>query len=245
MVKILPEQERLKKYTAEEYYLPTRWIENQSWHKKTLRTDQLAAIAYSLGYTSYAQMCNQLATLGVKQGEPRKLVSSYKPLTLLLKHGAKRKPQKVVDIGCGRGELLLAYYLLGIDCIGIDPSPGAKNLIPKTMQWEKVESWRFINKGMFTGLSEIKEESIDTIVMCESIEHVRENEFAKSWTLICEILKRTNGLFIVTNWINYHPIPVDSTGYDHIRRIDNPFYDRLSAFAQVIFRRGSHLVLQF
>lgn len=243
-MKTLPEKERLQKYTAKDYFLPTRWIENQSWHKKTLRTDQLAVLAYSLGYSNYAQMCKRLARLGIKRDEPKKLVGSYKQLISGLEKGKTRNPQMVIDIGCGRGELLLAYHMLGIECVGIDPSPGAETLIPQTMRWENVYHWSFINKGMLEGLKEI--EFADTIVMCESIEHVRENEFGHGWGLVCNLLRESQGLFIVANWVNYHPIPIDSTGYDHIRRIDNPFFDRLSKDAKkVVFRKGSHLVLQF
>jgi len=245
MVETLPELERLKKYTAKDYYLPTRWIENQSWHKKTLRSDQLAAIAYSLGYKNYAAMCKQLNMFGININRMKDLPDvQYGTLIKELDVKRTRTPKFVVDIGCGRGELLLSYQLLNIDCVGIDPSPGAKELVPQTMKWEDIKQYKFINCGMLEGLRQI--ESADTIVMCESIEHVREIEFNKAWKIVCDLLNKTHGLFIVTNWINYHPIPVDGTGYDHIRRIDNVFYDTLSLDAKkVIFRRGSHLVLEF
>lgn len=244
MVETLPENQRLAKYTAKDYYLPTRWIENQSWHKKTLRTDQLAAIGYALGYTKYAHICERLARFGIEADKPKKLVSSYLPMILALGSSRKRTPERVIDVGCGRGELLLAFHILGIPCIGIDPSPGAKTLVPQTMAWEKVTGYHFVNQGMYDGLKDIQ--SADTIIMCESIEHVRESEFTKGWLEVCRLLNKSHGLFIVVNWINYHPIPRDKTGYDHITRIDNPFYDRLSKCAKkVVFRRKSHLVLQF
>jgi len=244
MVNTLPEKERLLKYTAEDYYLPKKWVENQSWHDKTLRTDQLSVLAYSLGYTNYGQMCRQLAGLGVDKDRPLKLVSTYMPLIMKLGEGANRVPSAVVDIGCGRGELLLAYSLLGIDCIGIDPSPGAKTLVPITMGWENITQWELINKGMHQGLLDIP--YADTIIMCESIEHVRPEEFANGWKRVCELLTARQGLFIVANWITYHPIPIDNTGYDHIRRIDDAFFDTLSRDArEVVFRQKSHLVLRF
>lgn len=246
MANILPEGERLKKYTAQDYYLPTRWIENQSWHKKTLRSDQLAAIGYSLGYKNYAEVCNRLKKFGISRERMKDLPNvKYDALVKELESGKQRTPRVVVDVGCGRGELLLAYHLLGVECVGIDPSPGAKELVPKTMAWGNVKWWEFINKGLLPGLQTIHRK-IDTVIMCESIEHIREGEFKAGWQIICEKLSQTSGMFIVVNWINYHPIPIDRTGYDHIRRIDNPFYDRLSVDAKnVIFRRGSHLVLEF
>lgn len=246
MANILPEAERLRRYTPD-YFLSTKWVENCSWHEQTLRTDQLSAIGYSLGYWTYRQVCDRLAALDVDYTRPRHLPGSkYDALLAALDEGRSRSPRLVADIGCGRGEMLLSYHLLGVECVGIDPSPGAEVLVPQTMAWSGVEDYRLLNSGFADGLATLEKEPVDTIVFCESIEHVRETEFTTGWRLVRNILTRSAGLFIAVNWMDYWPIPVDNTGYDHIRRIDDALYDRLSADARsVIFREGSHLVLQF
>jgi hypothetical protein len=87
---------------------------------------------------------------------------------------------------------------------------------------------------------------IDTIIFCESVEHISSDEFTLGWPLVCQVLDRTAGRCIFTNRVDFWPIPVDRTGYDHITRIDDGLYDRLTRDARsTIFREGSHLVLQF
>lgn len=247
MTKTLPEGERLSHYTAKSYYLPTRWVENRSWHHKTLRSDQLAAIGYSLGYPTFRQICTRLSHLGIHHDHPRVLPPGpYCPLVQVLGKGRSRTPNLVLDVGCGRGELMLSYYLLGIPCIGADPSPGAATLVPQTMAWEGIEGYRFVNKGLRDALTDLHDEPVDTIIFCESIEHIREEEFDQAWPIATDVLTRSHGLLIIVNWIDFWPIPVDKTGYDHIRRIDNRLYDRLSKDARhTTFRDRSHLVLQF
>jgi len=230
---ILPENERLGKYTRD-YFTLRNCQEIQSWHKKIIRPDIASCLCYALKNRHVEEM-RQASGIPFEQH------------LLKLSSGATRKPNLVVDLGAGRGEIIAFFTLLGIDVIGVDPSPGAQEIIPQTMkEWANTSDYKFYNLNSYLGMVEVAELDVDTIIMCESIEHIRPEEFNQAWGLICKTLTRTKGLFIVANTLKKHPIPVDNSGYDHIRRIDDAVYDALAKDARsTVGRKGSHMVLQF
>ena len=79
-----------------------------------------------------------------------------------------------------------------------------------------------------------------TIVFNESLEHIPEDEGNEILRIISTW---SNTRLIIVNVLGMHPIAVDDSGWNHIRRVDDALYDRISAFGTVAFRRGSHLVV--
>ena len=105
-----------------------------------------------------------------------------------------------------------------------------------------------ITTGALEASRELEHEPVpDTIVFCESIEHIPEREFEIVHShFILPCLEATSGRLVITNWITKHPIRADGGGWDHVRAVNDDFYDELVKTARsVIFREGSHLVLQF
>lgn len=232
----MKEDKRLGKYTVE-YFTSRKIPEIQSWHNRIVRDDICAALCYALGYT---------------REETRRLEklsgTDYKEHWNKICAGKKRTPVLVADVGAGRGEICALLSMGNIEAVGIDPSPGAAALFPKTMkEWANKDGFFFYNLNSIDGLKKLMYLGMfpDTIIMCESIEHIRKDEFEETWKLVCQILTKTRGLFIVTNRLKFHPILPDRTGYDHITRIDDALYDRLSSGKNVLVREKSHLVLQF
>jgi hypothetical protein len=160
-----------------------------------------------------------------------------------------RDPKFIVDVGAGRGELTIAFLKLGIECIAIDPSPGSAQLRRVTARrWDYPAAYTLINLSMLKALRGMVRMGIepDTIIFCETIEHIRAMEFTAAWPVVVSMLRQTSGLAIIANWIDNHPIRPDRTGYDHITHINDHLYDKLSNTAEeVVFRQGSHLVLRF
>lgn len=233
----MKESNRLAKYTVK-YFTERKIPEIQSWHDKIVRDDICAALCYALGYTR-----EETRRLEKLSGTP------YLQHWSKIFNGRKRTPNLVADVGAGRGEICALLSLGGISNVGIDPSPGAATLFPKTMtQWANKLNYLFYNLNSTDGLMRLMYLNMfpDTIIMCESIEHIRRDEFEATWVLIKQILTKTSGLFVVTNRLKFHPIAPDNTGYDHITRIDDSLYDRLSKESVgVLVREKSHLVLQF
>lgn len=159
------------------------------------RPDELAAIAYAHGRGFFNPILN--------------------PTQYTLRH-----PGVIYSIGCGAGSLEKRLEDMGYTVIGVDPSPGAKELYRGSTLVEEYEGGG------------------DTIIFCESVEHLFKDQFDAIWNKIPD-----KAWVIFVNWPDYHPLKLDNSGYDHVRLIDDEFYDQLQEVSRVIFRRGSHLVL--
>lgn len=132
-----------------------------------------------------------------------------------------RDPGVIYSIGCGEGILEKKLEDMGCEVIGVDPAPGAKKLY----QGKKI-----IDEYPGGG---------GTVIFCESVEHLFPKQFDEIWDKIDPGVR-----VIFVNWMDFHPIEPDTTGYDHVRLINDEFYDRICYATRVIFRRGSHLVLE-
>lgn len=132
-----------------------------------------------------------------------------------------RDPGIIYSIGCGQGNLEKKLEDMGCKVYGVDPSPGAKELY----------------KGKT--LLDTYPGGGDTILFVESIEHLYPKQFEQIWNKI-----PSGARVIVVNWLDFHPIEPDNTGYDHVRLVDDGLYDSLCEGNRVIFRLGSHLVLE-
>jgi hypothetical protein len=210
--------------------------------------DMGACLCYAYGCTSYDRAREILC---FPPDDPWHIPhdTDFKKQFAAIKKRATRQPKTVVSIGAGRGEMELLILLDGVRCIPIDPSPVAHELCKRTMaEWGGVHEFEFINTGAFEGLRKLQSEGVtpDTIIFCESIEHIPRRELMKTLALAKKMLSRSSGLLIVANNITYHPIMPHRKVWDHATLIDDALYDRISREAKkVIFRQGSHLVLHY
>lgn len=138
------------------------------------------------------------------------------------KHDDKpRDPGVIYSIGAGEGNLEARLEKMGCKVYGVDPAPGAKELYKGN-----------ILLGEYPGGG-------DTIIFCESIEHLYPYQFKQIWAKIPK-----GARVIVVNWLDFHPIEPDNTGYDHVTLIDDEYFDKISQGQRVILRYKSHLVLE-
>jgi len=63
--------------------------------------------------------------------------------------------------------------------------------------------------------------------------------------LIIERAKEWGALLIVSNVLDFHPIKIDNTGWNHIRLIDDDLYDSIEAMGTLVYRNKSNLIVQF
>ena len=153
--------------------------------------------------------------------------------------GGMRLPHMVLDVGAGRGELSAMFALCGIPVTGVEPSVAGAKLYRETLRlWAKAEA-RLVSR-----LEECRDHP-DTVIFCESLEHIPEEEFEQMWPRIVDWLVPHQGRLIIANWIENHPIKPDGSGWDHVRRVDDALYDRLADGWTTVWRRGSHLVVDF
>jgi len=204
------------------------------WRDKMLRPgDELPVLFYIFG------------VLGVLKKVPK--FDGYMKQLRYLKEEVKpsRKPMGVLDVGAGRGGLITALYLLDVYAEGVEPSFAAVNsVMPRTAACMGL-SLEFAmmpihNRKLEDSLHCIRWDKIDTVVFCESLEHIEEEEFNKCYPKIEEELYKKEGLLILAN--NHWPIGAD--GRQHVRTIDDGVYDELSEGKEVLLRKDSHLVLK-
>ena len=102
-----------------------------------------------------------------------------------------------------------------------------------------------INYSLGDSINFIKKLSVtDTIILSETIEHIDSDEFDSVFAgAIKPLLQRTNGLLIITNWIDFHPIPVNPPW--HVREVNDELYDWLAKDGEIVYRMGSHLVVRY
>lgn len=179
----------LTRYNTAYYERPV--VENWFHRQGLPRPDELAAICYVFGV----------------------------PFTNPDRERSDRDPGLVVSIGCGAGWLEAELERLGLKVIGVDPSPGAKELYAG----ERLVD-RYVGGG-------------DTIVFCESLEHLPVDEIDRIFALIPD-----HATVIIVNWLGWETITGDHA-WDHITTVDGDLFDRLSEGWNVRVRNGSHLVL--
>ncbi len=241
--------EYLKLYDGVEYFLGSYGNHEQRCYDfNQLRYgDQLPAICYALGYTSFDQVRDLFKFQGEgKSGDP--FVGAMVQLNLLAEQEWKRHPRSILDIGGGRGEVAVAmsYFLMGrIKVQLIEPSSAAPALLKMTQEkfgmYEKVQLW---NKELKIAQKLVDWSDVDTVIMTESIEHIEQEDFDLAYlNYILPTLKKNKGLLIITNWISFFPIELMLPF--HCREVDNIFYDRLAVDGETIFRKGSHLVVRY
>lgn len=216
------------------------WHREMDYYEKTMirPEDMGAAALYAVGVTDY-ETAERL--MGGRKDRYQQAQA--------VRDAMSRMPKLVFDVGSGRGELSALLTHIGVQSVPIDFSAGALETVGHTYrEWFGLECRDFVNKPSYEGMKEAMRRfgDPDTVIFCESAEHIPGREFRKAFKLASESLERTGGLLIITNYMEYHPIVRDKMGWDHIQTIDDALYDRLAArAARTIFRRGSHLVLGF
>lgn len=215
--------------------------EQMAWNYGMLRYgSQTEAIAYALGIESFEESRRILGYDG--NGQVLRPVTTAKRQLELLWNKRRRNPRYVLEIGGGRGEVSIGLSYLGIFTCMMEPSKSVFDLIRQTkIKFNISEQPIIINTGitaLFTGIN-----SVDTVILVETIEHIEAEDFDRAFVWIKDILTINHGLLIITNWIDYHPIFVDPPW--HIRRVDDELYDWLAQDGKTVYRNGSHLVVRY
>jgi hypothetical protein len=222
-------------------------IEQLSWESGQLRYgDQLAAIGYALGLESFEEFRN---IFGFRdEGKENYPLLGAKMQMDMLWMARKRTPEHIIEIGGGRGEICLAFGYKEVLSILVEPSRSLGLLLYKTRKMFNMENEvgsnimiaNFpIGNFAFDDLS-----VIDTIILCETIEHISTEEFNYAFINgIKPLLQRTHGLLIITNWLTPFPLELDPPW--HIQRVDDDLYDWISKDGETIYRNKNHLVVRY
>jgi 2-polyprenyl-3-methyl-5-hydroxy-6-metoxy-1,4-benzoquinol methylase len=108
---------------------------------------------------------------------------------------ALRKPDKVIDLGAGRGELTRIFALQGARVTAIDYSADAVGLIKKTMDDIGTSNVDVICDSVLN--PEVYADSYDLAVAADLIEHLSPEEDDSLYKLVSRKLKPVNGAFVI------------------------------------------------
>jgi hypothetical protein len=242
----MPDSQQLYDYN---YFIKADGI--VSWKSKSLKFgDAMAALCYAHGIT-----WDELVQ-GFKpafdhdangRGESVDVSMVHEQMSFLT-NNAKRKPQRVLEIGGGRGEVANVLKYMGMDVVSVELGSEAKKWYPATAFHYFGDSFTPVvpvNLPIQEAIKDLDLSTFDTILMIESLEHIPAGAFEPVWQ---EIKSKFNGRFIAVNWPDYHPIWVgrDAGPDEHCRLVDDALYDAWSAEAKSVYaRKGSHLALDF
>jgi len=229
-------------YDEKEYFLgkPTK-KEQMAWDREMLRYgDQCCALGYAFGLSSFFEVRD---VFGFKEdGKLPEPVMTAKEQVERLYHARRRTPRSVLDVGGGRGELAAAFAYCGIKTQMVEPSKAVFELVGETRRkYGMPQDFEVINSSFADALPRLNKD-IDTIIFCESIEHIPVEEFEQGYNKIMSFLRERNWRVIIVNWIDFHPIFPSDDFVEHCWRIDDNVYDVLTKGGRRLFQAGSHLV---
>ena len=229
-----------------------------------LRADQFAAVCYAhdIGWDDVRPMLREPRRTAAgdllvpadspedEAGWTRAKVTREEQIDFIMsrRHApTARRPGSVLSVGGGRGEAELVLAWLGNPVLAIEPATACLRLInanvPHFSHTHAPQPTIF--HGTLGGaLAEpgLPLANADTVLFIESIEHVPVAETRRLMDVLRDGRARR---LIVTNWSDRHPIEPDATGWNHVTRIDDVFYDELSRGGRTAIRHGSHLAVDF
>lgn len=220
------------------------WGSQSAWENGQIRYgDQCAAIGYAFGLESFSEVCSLLGFRDNGIGlEP---LIGAKGQMLKLIANRKRYPKSVVEIGGGRGEISVGLSFcedIGIQMI--EPSKAVNSLIAVTKERYGIERYfPIINEALMDCFYKVAWSKVDTVIICETLEHLEQWEFQIAFDHFRPFLINNKGYLIITNWIDAWPLPVILP--HHCWEINDKTYDWIAEEGKTIYRENSHLVVQF
>jgi hypothetical protein len=207
--------------------------------------DMCCAVGYALGLQSFEEVRN---IFGFRdEGKENYPLLGAKMQMDMLWMARKRTPRCVLDIGGGRGEIALVFQYKDVNSVILEPSKSLKELVELTCDIFSISrskiptTWNNQLGHMKWVIPTI---SFDTIIFCESIEHIPQDEFDYAFIeTIKPTLQRNNGMLIITNWLTPWPIEIEEPW--HIRRCDDELYNWIAKDGETVYRNKNHLVVQF
>lgn len=233
------------------------------WKVRKLKVgDALAAIGYAFGLNSLEALRAVVPFEGVGRNTineaEKTLVGDDDGFDIVCQLAQvfsvkSREPKGFLEIGAGRGEVSVALAHLDYPVQAVEPSPGAadwfvntaKHMFPDTVG---LLMPNLLNVPAHEALDAIDWSKVDTVLMVESLEHILAEDFEPVYERVRDHLRSVGGRFIITNWVDYHPINVGdyAPAEIHCRLVDDALYDSWSKDAKaVVYRNGSHLVLDY
>lgn len=108
-----------------------------------------------------------------------------------------RSTDKVLDVGCGRGEIIVGCHQKNISCIGIDYSPSAIVICKDTLSKNGINVHNA--KLMDAKKLDFPDESFNVVIMLDVVEHLYDWELNRAVDEAHRVLKQKGRLLIHTS----------------------------------------------
>ena len=220
----------------------------RSWEQGKLKFgDAFAAVCYAHGIY-WDDIIRRFPTIGPLGKYEGTLYTLDEQINFLNKHKT-RMPNKVLEIGGGRGEVTCVLANMGYDVVSIEPAKNADRWFKETnLKFFKTPGeYTLLNGSVTDYIEHPKLATFDTVIMVESLEHILEEDFDPIYQKILSVLKNTGGVLSITNWKDYHPLPIgwQAPPEEHCRLVDDALYEEMTQdFSSCLYRDGSHLCLK-
>lgn len=112
-----------------------------------------------------------------------------------LKLAALRPGMRILDVGCGRGEVVLYCARHGMYAVGVDYSKDAISIAEQAKATHKADEQKRM-KFVCDDVKNIKGESFDRIFMLDLVEHLYDWELDQLFQ-VCKSLLRPTGEIII------------------------------------------------
>jgi len=155
---------------------------------------------------------------------------------------------RVLDIGCGSGEVSYGFWKMGCEVHSIDCNPATPEFFEHTSSnfFGESDDKHTLYIGPAGQFLDCIPENLDTVLLVESIEHIISDEWSRIFSAIKPVLQRNHGRLIIANTIWPLGGPMDPAN-EHISRIDDDFFNRLIQHDHplVLYRNLGNLCLQY
>ena len=120
--------------------------------------------------------------------------------------------ESALDIGCGRGDLMMALAQIGADVTGIDYSQEALDIVQKALAKQTAE-WKHIIKVLHSDATALNfsGQTFDYVFMTDIVEHLYPSELQKCFEECKRVLKPGGKLIVHTapnRWYNDFGYPL-------------------------------------
>lgn len=168
----------------------------------------------------------------------------------LIKYFKIEPGQKVLDVGCGRGEMIFYAAKHGAEGVGVDYS---KDSIGLAKLAQKKQSKLVQSKTKFLYMDakklKFKDNSFDLIIMTDVVEHLYPEELELAFKEIKRVLKPKGKLIIHTApnklfndfFYRFYSYPIGSLITKFWNTINSSKYPNIASLSQI--RTDSHLIM--
>ena len=160
-------------------------------------------------------------------------------------------PKKILEIGCGRGEIANVLAYMGYEVVVIEPCLTVEEWVANTGEhfFNEKLNIEILQGGVRDFVNNSALDDIDAVLIVESLEHILKEDFDLLLPrIIKEFEKNNRGKLIITNWLTHHPCLIGTTPVEgeHCRHIDDEVLLEIgNQIGTIQYQEKSHLYTTF